>query len=228
MFDSAKRFVSPLKQRSLRLTGTVGGTFLLLAVLSPTGLASMDAPPVVLYACVNTTTNAWKYTTAVAACPAGFVKENWNQRGPRGPIGPSNGYSAFSDSVSISTSETPVVNLTIPAGSFMVYAKAVAYIATPTSQDAMVCDLFDTNGSSIDQGYASVGLTNNDGTFGDEMISLAAPLVTSGGTISVACLDEQGTMTMFRNRLTAIMLGSVSSADNGSKSTPSSPGGARP
>jgi hypothetical protein len=57
-------------------------------VLSSAGSAGGNAAAVVYYACVNPTTNAFKYSTRTATCPTGYVKEHWNQIGPAGPPGP--------------------------------------------------------------------------------------------------------------------------------------------
>jgi hypothetical protein len=82
------------------------------------------------------------------------------------------------------------------------------------STDAMHCDLVDTSGNIIDQAYATLSEQTDSlgSTFGDETISMLAPLVTGGGTVSIGCSDDANSAIMFRNRLTAIQLGSMSGA----------------
>ena len=135
--------------------------------------------------------------------------------GPQGPRGPSAGFTASTDDVALTngTSDTSVVSLTLPAGSYIVQAKLVPFINSGV--DSMHCDLLGTGGTVLDQNFATLNaITDSFGsTFGDTTIGLLAPLTTSGGTISVGCEDNQsGVMTMFRNDLQAIQVGGLSGA----------------
>jgi len=158
-------------------------------------------------------------------CPGGYTHVTWNQKGqtgpkgpvgPPGPRGPSAGFTTSTDNVLLTsgTTDTSVVSLTLPAGSYLVEAKLVPFIGSGV--DSMHCDLLGTDGATVlDQNYATLtAITDSFGsTFGDTTIGLLAPLTTSGGTISVGCEDNQnGVMTMFRNDLQAIQVGGLSSA----------------
>ena len=189
-------------------------------------------------------------------CPSGYTHATWNQKGqtgpqgpvgpagpqgpqgpqglvgPQGPRGPSAGFTASTDGVVLTngTADTSVVSLTLPAGSYIVQAKLVPFISSGV--DSMHCDLLSTDGATVlDQDYATLNaITDSFGsTFGDTTIGLLAPLTTSGGTISVGCEDNQsGVMTMFRNDLQAIQVGSLSSAARSRASHLSSHKGTNP
>ena len=137
--------------------------------------------------------------------------------GPQGPRGPSAGFTVSTDGVVLTngTTDTSVVSLTLPAGSYIVQAKLVPFISSGV--DSMHCDLMD-GATVLDQDFATLSaITDSFGsTFGDTTVGLLAPLTTSGGTISVGCEDNQsGVMTMFRNDLQAIQVGGLSSAATG-------------
>jgi hypothetical protein len=136
--------------------------------------------------------------------------------GPQGPQGPSAGFSASSDGVALTngaSSDTNVVSLNVPAGSYLVSAKLVPYLDS-VSTDAMHCDLLDPSGNVLDQSYATLSVQTDSfaDTFGDETISMLAPMTTGGGTVSIGCSDDANSAIMFRNQLAAIQLGNVTSA----------------
>jgi hypothetical protein len=88
MSELLNRFASGCRShRTRRLAVTTGIAGLLLVGFSTSGFASANVTPVVYYACVNHTTHAFQYSTATATCSTGFVKENWNQTGPKGATG---------------------------------------------------------------------------------------------------------------------------------------------
>jgi hypothetical protein len=123
--------------------------------------------------------------------------------GPTGPTGPSNGYSDLAGGISVNTGAT-VVSLTVPAGSYMVTAKAVPTITSGNA--AMRCDLNATDGTNIDTAFATLAVASG-ASFADTTISLLAPTTTNGGTLTVSC---SGTgVTIFNAHLAAIKLDTV-------------------
>jgi hypothetical protein len=211
----------------------VAGTVTVLVGAGTAAGAAIAAGPVsggVVSACYKTAaasngSHAVVLENTGHTCPSGDTHVTWNQKGqtgpqgpvgPPGPRGPSAGFTASTDDVVLNngTSDTSVVSLALPAGSYIVEAKLVPFIGSGV--DSMHCDLLATDGATVlDQNFATLNaITDSFGsTFGDTTIGLLAPLTTSGGTISVGCEDNQsGVMTMFRNDLQAIQVGSLSSA----------------
>ena len=210
----------------------VAGTVTVLVGVGTAAGAAIAAGPVtsgVVSACYKTTaasngSHAVVLENTGHACPSGYTHVTWNQKGqtgpkgpvgPPGPRGPSAGFTASTDNVALTngTTDTSVVSLTLPAGSYIVQAKLVPFINSGV--DSMHCDLLGTGGTVLDQNFATLNaITDSAGTtFGDTTIGLLASLTTSGGTISVGCEDNQnGVMTMFRNDLQAIQVGGLSSA----------------
>jgi hypothetical protein len=211
----------------------VAGTVTVLAGVGTAAGAAIAAGPVssgVVSACYKTVaasngSHAVVLENTGHACPSGYTHVTWNQKGqtgpqgpvgPQGPRGPSAGFTASTDDVVLTngTTDTSVVSLTLPAGSYIVQAKLVPFISSGV--DSMHCDLLGTGGATVlDQDFATLNaITDSLGsTFGDTTVGLLAPLTTSGGTISVGCEDNQsGVMTMFRNELQAIQVGGLSSA----------------
>src|SRR5215469_14310185 len=218
----------PPRMRTV-LIGT--GTMLALVAGSATAYAAIASPidsSGVIHGCYYpaTTTGSHRVVLQEAGrrCPRGTTAIKWNQKGPAGPQGPvgppgprgpSAGFTASTDGVALTngTTDTSVVSLTLPAGSYIVQAKLVPFINSGV--DSMHCDLLGTGGTVLDQNFATLNaVTDSLGTtFGDTTVGLLAPLTTSGGTISVGCEDNQnGVMTMFRNDLQAIQVGGLSSA----------------
>jgi len=210
----------------------VAGTVTVLVGVGTAAGAAIAAGPVssgVVSACYKTVAASGSHAVVLEntghTCPSGYTQVTWNQKGqtgpqgpagPQGPRGPSAGFTASTDGVVLAngTTDTSVVSLTLPAGSYIVQAKLVPFISSGV--DSMHCDLLDTDGVTVlDQDFATLNaITDSLGsTFGDTTVGLLAPLTTSGGTISVGCEDNQsGVMTMFRNDLQAIQVGGLSSA----------------
>lgn len=229
---------------SRRVLGVAGTVTVLVGVGTAAGAAIAAGPVSsgVVSACYKTVaasngSHAVLLENTGHTCPSGYTHVTWNQKGqtgpqgqigpqgqpgpqgqtgPEGPPGPSAGFTASTDDIGLAngTTDTSVVSLTLPAGSYIVQAKLVPFISSGV--DSMHCDLLDTDGITVlDQDYATLNaITDSFGdTFGDTTIGLLAPLTTSGGTISVGCEDNQsGVMTMFRNDLQAIQVGGLSSA----------------
>jgi hypothetical protein len=148
---------------------------------------------------------------------------SWSEQGPAGPQGPqgatgspgtpgargpSNGYSSLDDGpISINNSaETPIVSLTLPAGSYIILAKLVPYAASGGT-DAAVCDLLDPTGVLVDRGESVV----DSSTISFNTVTLAGPLTTAGGgTARVQCKSDLGSgIQILHAHLTAIALGTV-------------------
>jgi hypothetical protein len=147
--------------------------------------------------------------TTGAAGPKGAT----GAQGPAGPQGPSNGYSSYTTGAAGIPNDNAahiVASLTVPAGSYMVIAKAL--ISNSSLAQALdTCDLVPPGGSyndgaDIDESAASTDPTKN---VAEETVSLVGPLTTAGGTISLQCASVVNATSAYDRHLTAIKLATV-------------------
>jgi hypothetical protein len=197
-FDSAR-----YNNRSVRLAATTGLTGLLLVVLSSAGFAGVNATPVVYYACVNKSTNEFLYSAATAVCPAGYVKEHWNQRGPQGPAGPQGPPGVPSVSIAKGTNGTeingtfPTVDsLSLPAGNYLVTAKDVPYDRA-NQVDTVLCYLEGPGGFTDlrDQAQGTLMYDPNAGYGIASLMTTAVISLSAPGTVYLQCGDEYDSPT---------------------------------
>jgi hypothetical protein len=126
-------------------------------------------------------------------------------QGVQGPAGPSNGFSVFNDNATALTGTyKTVLSLSVPAGSYVVSSKAIAY--GNTNGEYAECTL--GGGGSLD---FSVATPTTSATFGYSMISLQDVVSTaSATTLTLACASNGTTTHVYWKKLTAVKLGSLS------------------
>jgi len=192
-FDSAR-----YSSRSVRLATTTGLAGLLLVVLSSAGFAGATATPVIYYACVNKQTKDFRYSSANATCPAGYVKEHWNQRGPQGPAGPPGPPGVPSVSIAKGTNGTEingtfptVVSLSLAAGTYLVTAKDVP-VDRANQVDTVVCYLEGPGGFADlrDQAQGTLTYDPNAGYGIDTLVTTAVITLASPATVFLQCGDD--------------------------------------
>ncbi len=129
--------------------------------------------------------------------PAG-VQGQKGDKGDQGEPGPSNAYSTYvSSSVAIGNDYTTVASLTLASGSYVVIAKTQFYIP---SGEGTGCRLEDSSAGVLDVNDTSTSFTT---------LPLAAPLTTSGSTVSVVCASNENDAQASNTHLIAIKLGAV-------------------
>jgi hypothetical protein len=128
--------------------------------------------------------------------------------GTTGATGPSAGFSSSGEQVT-NLSDTTVVSLTLPAGSFIINGKVS--IADSSAEETTGCYLLPpgvtSTSGAIDESFAATDTTSPQQT-----MSLVAPLTTSGGAVTIVCFSSSATTIARSNQLTAIQVGSVTGA----------------
>jgi hypothetical protein len=119
--------------------------------------------------------------------------------GDVGPVGPTNAYSTYAlGPTPLGAGETTVASLPLSAGSYVLVAKT--QLEVPGSQGTG-CTLSDSTAGTLDANDTSVAFST---------VPLAAPLATTGSTISVICGSNELDATALNTHLVAIKVGSVS------------------
>jgi hypothetical protein len=126
--------------------------------------------------------------------------------GSPGPRGPSNGFTQKGAGGALNdTALTTVDSLTLPAGSFVVVAKALPVILSGTDQAN--CELDDPSGGLIDG--SSAGLDAS--TVRAATVTMTGPVTTRGGAVTVRCetLWTNSNVLVFNPRISAIQVDAV-------------------
>jgi len=196
-------------------------------------IATATSAPVVYNACVTIRTGAIKIVSAATRCAAGQRKISWNKVGPRGltglqgpigqqgldgppgPPGVVTGYQASNGTpIAVNnTGFTVVDTLDLPAGAFLVTARAQGAIINNQSSDYVQCNLVDGSGSVVDFDTMTLSedFAGERGPQGVENLTLNG-ITTSGGTVQLECLDATGQAAVgvfAPTRITAIPLDAV-------------------
>jgi hypothetical protein len=133
-------------------------------------------------------------------------------RGALGPAGPSDVYTTTGGARSVqSTSEETRATLTLPAGSYLLLGQADVFSASGTGQYFVTCRLRD-RGAPLTAVDGNIDDVTNDGTnvHPDQAnLVLTAPLVTSGGTVTLTCQGFLGLPLVGDVQLTAIQTGAL-------------------
>ena len=142
--------------------------------------------------------------------------------GPTGPTGPSTGYGAYHDAyVEVpsdnASAPTTILSLSLPAGSYVVSAKAVVTIGTANNFSRAACKLSAPSGD-FDESYLEAQLV---GSASREVGTLAFNLGTylgSSGSVHLTCnrrnpltptLTGADYMGAARAKITAVKVGTV-------------------
>ena len=129
--------------------------------------------------------------------PAG-AKGAKGDTGETGPTGPSNAYSTYAvGPTALGSGFTTVASLDLTAGSYVVVAKT--QLEVPGAQGTG-CRLSDSSAGVLDLNDTSVAFST---------LPLAAPLVTSGSTVSVICGSNEADATALETHLIAIKVSAV-------------------
>jgi hypothetical protein len=188
--DAISRGGGRMRTLTPRIAACVVAALALLAGAIPAVAATLAARPTTINACVTGKTGAIKIVSASAKCKTGQHKISWSSRGPRGPQGPPAvvaGYlSSLGQSIGLTTTFTTVNSLALPAGSFLVTAMVPM---RTESLGTVTCRLADSKGIISE---ASDTVTPDSDGIGEGDITLTGA-TTSGGTISVLCLEAQST-----------------------------------
>jgi hypothetical protein len=124
-------------------------------------------------------------------------------QGIQGPIGPSNAYSVFNDGATAMTASfKTVLTLPLPAGSYVVNAKALVGRNTGTSQWA---ECLMTGLGASDYSVASVP---SDG-YDDMVVNQTVVSSSTGGNVIFECYGTSGAVVSWK-KMTAIKVGAVS------------------
>lgn len=108
--------------------------------------------------------------------------------------------------VALNTGLTTVASVDVPAGSYVVTAATTIAGSTSASPDNIGCYLFSPAGSELTAAYGNTYATD------DQSVIFEQGLVsnTTGGTISMQCVDSDATASAFYPSLMANDVGSVS------------------
>jgi hypothetical protein len=130
--------------------------------------------------------------------------------GQTGPRGPSNAFSAFRDpSITVSV-PTVVASLDVPAGSYVIIAKAVPFEGSATDTIQGTCTL--AAGTDTDEILFGLN-TSSTVFFADPVTSTVVHTFASPGTITWTCAKQAGTAANFAvadRKITAIQVETLS------------------
>ena len=132
-------------------------------------------------------------------------------RGTTGPIGPSDVYVAGNAFGAMSGSYTQVASVTVPAGDYLLQAKATIFATAASSAAIAACQIAPTApGGPGTWDQARVSLPAIPGEVSSQALALAgAGSFGSPQSVVLACRTESGTTTFDDARVWAIKVGAV-------------------
>ncbi len=216
----------PGMSRRLASMGALLVGAMLLGAALPT-LANVDSPPTVYHACVTTRTGSIKIVSATAHCGVGQYKISWNHSGPRGvqgPVGPRgpagppgkvDGYwsNDFFSEVQLGTNPgVAIVSVEPPAGNYLVTAQVTAEIRGMGATDQVLCYL-NVQGVVYNEAYQTLIADPTGLGFATIPVSQVVT-ITSGATIALWCLDNNGSATGGNADIIAVPLAAVNPASS--------------
>jgi hypothetical protein len=183
--------VTPRKARPFAVVAVVCAV---LALCVTTAIAAETSPKAatVFHACLKDGTLSSVATKAVT-CASGFKAVSWDKTGPTGPMGPSNSfYAADSTAQQLQTTLSPVLSMSLGAGTYVVNADVWLDDESPSNaSDLAICEL--TLGTATDE--VEVGLSGpssapqNEGT----LSMTVAATIASAGSATVSCVGAGNT-----------------------------------
>jgi hypothetical protein len=148
----------------------------------------------VIHACYKTENGQLRVVDGDGCTPS-ETPLSWNQTGPPGPPGPSHVFIAKADlPVALGTSDTSVVALSVPAGSYAISAKVVV-IGVPANGSCLLTT-GDLSLGTLGNGYAVLALQD-------------AAAFTSQTVIRLACKSTVSPAFAERAVLSATQVGGV-------------------
>jgi len=173
---------------------------LLLVVVGGIAFASIPRADGVINGCRHKVSGALRVIDSSASCSSSEVALDWNQKGPPGP---SDAYSASNDFMHVGGSDTTLVSVDVPAGSYTVTAKTHIYNAITDS--FAICELR-AAGVVIDGNTMRLIAPAND----QVVPFLGVASLAEGGTIALVCNGNGVTSVESENsRLVATKVGTL-------------------
>jgi hypothetical protein len=158
--------------RTIRLLVVAGA--LLAVAAGGIAYASIPGDDGVINGCRQRSTGALRVIDSSASCNSSEVALNWNQRGP------SDAYYDSNDYAHVGGSDTTLVSVDVPAGSYTVSAKSHLYNAFENS--FAICEL--RGGASVLDG----NILRLIAPANDQVVPfLSAASLPGGGTIALVC-----------------------------------------
>jgi hypothetical protein len=199
--DHGGYLARPRGRRRIRRRGqiTVAAAAVALIAAAVPAIAAATTPAITYFACVTKSTGAIRIVGKAASCGTGKHKISWNNAGPqgrRGKRGPTGAVAGFID-VSEATQQLggilgTVATLPLPAGRYLITAKADASIGTTDSSgDAVICNLTDSDGHFLDSTSASLNPGQNF-TATESLTLLGATSLPAKGNVQLRCEDDTG------------------------------------
>jgi hypothetical protein len=184
-------------RRRMRIAGAAGVVALIAAAVP--AIAAATTPAVRYFACVTNSTGAIRIVGKAASCGTGKHKISWNSVGPQGSPGkpgPAGAVAGFIDtndsSQQVGGFASPVATLPLPAGKYLITAKADTSIGTTdSSADTVTCSLVDSESSFLDSTSASLNPGGNF-TATESLTLLGAAQLTAKGSVQLKCSDSTG------------------------------------
>ncbi len=184
-------------RRGLKIAGAAAAVALIAGAVP--AIAAATTPAVTYFACVTNSTGAIRIVAKSTSCGTGKHKISWNNAGPqgspgkRGPAGVVTGFIDASDAThQLNGIADTVATLPLPAGKYLITAKADASLGTTdSSADVVSCNLVDSNNSFLDSTSASLNPGHNF-TAIEGLTLLGATQLTATGNVQLQCEDESG------------------------------------
>jgi hypothetical protein len=183
------------RRRTIRLAFAAG----VLAAVAAAGIAYAAIPgdDGVINGCRHKTTGALRVIDSNASCNSSEIPLSWNQTGPSDAFYASNVYSH------VGGTDTTLVSVTVPAGSYTISAKSHLYNASENS--FAVCELR-AGASVVDDNILRLIAPAND----QVVPFLGAASLPSGGTIALVCNGNGVTTVESENsKLVATKVGTL-------------------
>lgn len=132
--------------------------------------------------------------------------------GDQGPIGPSNAFTVTNDNTTNLTGTSKIVlSQVLPAGAYVVNARATGYRTTGTGLAQVVCELVDD--AAYDSTVATIPSGGPVSLYQGVALQIAFTR-TAASTVALQCYDNAaaGNTAVYRKKLTAVRVGSVTSS----------------
>ncbi len=181
-------------RRGLQIAGAAAAVALIAGAVP--AIAAATTSPVTYFACVTNSTGAVTIVGKATACGTGKHKISWNKAGPQGAPGPAGVVTGFIDTSDAAQQvggfATTVATLPLPAGNYLITARADALLSTTdSSADGIGCNLTDSNGNFLDGTEASLSPGQNF-TATEGMTLLGGTQLATGGNVHLQCEDDSG------------------------------------
>ena len=136
------------------------------------------------------------------------------ERGPIGPAGPSDIYTTTGSSGTLTTSEDTRATLNLPAGQYLLLGQARAISTGPLGQALVHCRIRDRGSSVVDTSTVVEEPFDHDGSgatpeIAEANLFMTAPLVTTGGAVTLHCRGFLNLPLVDNVQLTAIKTGAL-------------------